>query len=125
MKSFLSALRPLRFLVAVCVCALLVFSYVAPGYAAGYGANAPRRGEAESAQAMKKMEDKGREILEAGEPTSLERVQSESNRGLNEVQGAAGAEDMKRPSNSQGSTVEQRIQNALEKAQDKVDETVK
>jgi hypothetical protein len=121
MKSFLSALRPLRFLFAICVCALLVFSYVAPGYAA----NAPRRGEAESAQAMKKMENKGREILEAGEPTSLERVQSESNRGLNEVQGAAGAEDMKRPSNSQGTTVEQQIKNALEKAQDKVDDTVK
>jgi hypothetical protein len=117
MKSFLSALRPFRFLAAICICALLVFSAVMPADAA----NTPRTGEAESAQAMKKMEQKGREILEAGGPTSLERVQTESNKGLNEVQGSAGAEDMKRPSNSGGTTVEQRIENALEKAQDKVD----
>lgn len=119
MKTVLSMRRMRQVLVAVCAFVLLVFSAIAPVQAA---TNAPRTGEAESAKVMKKMENKGREILEAGGPTSLERVQRES-RGLNEVQGAAGAEDMKRPSNSQGTSVEQRIERALEGLQDNTDST--
>lgn len=120
MKSVLKMLRPLRFLFAVCISMLLVVSYVAPSFAA------PMKNEpnASANKAAKEYEQVSREPLEAGHPgPNLEESQEKTQgAGLNEVQGTAGAEEMKRPSNSGGApTVEKQIKNALEKAQDKID----
>lgn len=119
MKSVLNILRPMRFLLAVCISALLILSYAVPTLAA------PMRNEPnpEANQAAKKYEDVSRKALETDHPgpTMKESEELTNKGGINEVQGTAGAEDMKRPSNSGGvPTVEKDIKNVLEKVQDKV-----
>jgi hypothetical protein len=47
---------------------------------------------------------------------SGEEVTKKSNEGINEVQGAADADKMKRPSNAQGETIEGILQEKLEEA---------
>lgn len=115
-------LRSLRFLVAVCISALLLFSSVLPTFSANA---APMKNEpnANANAAAKKYEQVSREPLEAGHPGPNLKESQEKTKGggINEVQGTAAAENMKRPSNSGGvPTVEKDIKNALEKAQDVV-----
>ncbi len=116
MKLILSALRPLRFLLAVCVSALLLFSYAYPAFAK---TSSPSDGE--SIDLAKKMEQRGRDILEAGKVPGLKEEQEKTaNGGLNVVQGTTGIEDMKRPSNTGDVNVpEEQIQKALEKVEGK------
>jgi len=112
--SSLSALvRPLRFLFAACVCALLVFSYVTPAYSA---TSSPTSGEAN----LLDIERKSQEAV-LKDPYSLKETQAEANKGLNEIQGDSDIDKMKRPENTRGAkSVEQKIETALEKIQDKV-----
>lgn len=115
-------LRPFRFLFAVCISALLLFSSVLPTFSANA---APMRNEpnANANAAAKKYEQVSRGPLEAGHPgpTLKESQEKTQAGGLNEVQGTAAVENMKRPSNSGGApTVEEKIKDALETAQDKV-----
>lgn len=121
MKSVLTAFRPLRVLFSLCICALMILSTVLPATAA------PMRNEPNPSanSAAKKYEQVSREPLESGHPgPSLQEAQEKTNNGgLNEVQGRAAIEDMKRPSNAKGSpAVESKIQDALEKVQDKIDD---
>lgn len=113
---FKSTLRLARFLVAVCVCTLLLFSHPFPAYSAPVNPtgtqNAPDEGESQLLQIE-------REAQEAviKDPYSREETQYKANQGLNEIQGAADLDKMKRPENSQGATsVEDKVKNALEKA---------
>jgi hypothetical protein len=130
MKSIqfnLSALwRSLRLFVAGCVCALMLFSNAMPAY------SLPNPFANNKADKTKTVETsnptKGEEQLtgiEAGAQKTVNRSQDllsadevikRSNEGLNEVQGAADIDQMKRPSNSQGETIEGILQNKLEKA---------
>jgi len=117
MKSIcltLSALvRPVRFFFAACVCALLMFSYVSPAYSA---TSSPTSGEAN----LLDIERKSQEAV-LKDPYDLKETQKESNKGLNEIQGDSDIDKMKRPSNTRGAkSVEQKIETALEKIQDKV-----
>ncbi|HEY9909308.1 MAG TPA: hypothetical protein V6D18_17095 [Thermosynechococcaceae cyanobacterium] len=117
-------LRPLRFLLTFCFCALLWVAYTAPSFAV------PATGEPNPSanRAAKAYERVSREPLEAGKPgPNLKEAQAKtSDGGLNEVQGKAGLEEMNRPSNSGGSpTVEKRIEKALEGAQGKVEGIIK
>lgn len=111
-------LRPMRLLVAIFACALMLFSSAFPAYAAAK--SDPRQGEAQ----LKTIESKSLDVLEAGGPYDLEKTASEANKGLNEVQGDADADRMQRPSNSRGAnpSVEQVIKSNLEKLQNKTGE---
>ena len=112
MKSIrlnLSALiRPLRVVVAACVCAFLLFTAAAPAYSAT--ASNPRSGEANLLDIERKSQEA---VLE--NPYTLKETQIEANKGLNEIQGDSDIDKMKRPKNSQGMSVEDKIEKALEK----------
>ncbi|MBW4472029.1 MAG: low temperature-induced protein [Stenomitos rutilans HA7619-LM2] len=118
MKDVLTVLRPLRYLVTICLCAVLLFSYVTPAFAA------PMRNEPNAAanKAAKEFEQESRDAIATDHPPSLgETQQKTKGGGLNEVQGKAGLNEMKRPSNSGGApSVEKDIKNVLEKVQDKI-----
>ena len=116
----LSALRPVRFLVAVCVCALLVFSYAFPAYSDPVNVtgnqSAPQEGEAQLRSIEKGAQDA---VLE--DPYSREKTQSKANPGLNEIQGTADVNKMRRPENSQDAiSDEDKSKNFLEAITDKV-----
>ena len=110
----LSALRPVRFLVAVCVCAVLVFSYAFPAYSdtpqPTGNQTPPQAGESQ----LLDIERQAQETV-LDKPYSREETQDKTNTGLNEIQGAADLDKMKRPENSQGATsVEDKSQKFLE-----------
>ena len=126
MKSFrfnLSALwGSLRLFVAACVCALILFSNIAPAYSLPnpFATDKPAQ-----ASDPTKGEDKLLGIEEGAQKTvnrsqdllSGKEVMKNSAAGqLNEVQGAADLDKMKRPSNSQGESIEEIIQDKLEDA---------
>lgn len=106
-------MRPIRFLLAACVCALLVFSHAFPAYSAPpvnpIGSKiAPQKGESQ----LLGIERKAQETV-LKDPLSQEKVQGEA--PLNEIQGEADADKFKRPENSQAaSSVEDKLETALE-----------
>ena len=116
MKSFrfqLPAwLRPVRLVLAACVCALLVFTYVTPAYSAPSAPTSnPKDGEAN----LLDIERKSQEAV-LKDPYSLKQTQTEANKGLNEIQGDSDMNNMKRPENTRGvESIEQKVQESLEK----------
>lgn len=126
MKSYhfnLSALwRSLRLFVAGCICALMLFSNATPAYSLPnpfaksdktVAPSKPTEGEAQ----LKSIEKEAQKTVNGSQDLlSAEEVIKNSNEGLNEVQGAADIDQMKRPSNSQGETIEGILQDKLEKA---------
>lgn len=128
MKSIqfnLSALfRSMRLFVAGCVCALMLFSNALPAYSLPNPFSSDKSAKTEAPSDPTKGEDKLLGIEEGGQKTvnrsqdllSGEEVTRKSNEGLNEVQGAADIDKMKRPSNSQGETIEGILQDKLEEA---------
>ncbi|MFB2936756.1 low temperature-induced protein [Aerosakkonemataceae cyanobacterium BLCC-F154] len=106
-------LRRVRFFVAACVCALLLVAYASPAYSA---TSNPREGEAN----LLEIEGKSQDAISTKNPSDfgLHKQVKETNPGLNEIQGTADADKMKRPENTARNTksVEQIIGNTLEKA---------
>lgn len=102
------------------VCALLTFTQVLPAHAAK---SQLTKGEDQ----LKNIESKSIDILEAGKPTSMEKTIEEANKGLNEVQGDADINKMKRPANSRAASpsIEQKIEQSLEKLESKTEGAVK
>lgn len=109
MKSMLTKVRAL---LTVCVCALLVFLTVIPSAIA-----TPMKGEA--TEPAKTYEKTAVDAINDGGPKSLDRIQERQAGGLNEIQGTAGIEDQKRPSNSGSDTIESKLKRGLEKAEGK------
>ncbi len=110
----MSALRPVRFLLAVCVSALLLFSNAFPASADPVNPtsnqSSPQQGEA-NLQSIEKEAQKA--VLK--DPYSQKETQTKANQGLNEIQGAADADQMNRPENSQDAiSVEDKSKNFLE-----------
>lgn len=110
----MSALRPVRFLVAVCVCALLLLSNAFPAFADPVNPtsskSSPQQGEA-NLQSIEKEAQKA--VLK--DPYSREDTQSKANQGLNEIQGAADVNQMNTPENSGDAiSVEDKSKNFLE-----------
>ena len=110
----LSALRPVRFLVAVCVCAVLVFSYAFPAYSdtpqPTSNSTSPKAGETQ----LLDIERQAQETV-LDKPYSRKDTQDKTNTGLNEIQGTADLDKMNRPENSQdASSVEDKSQKFLE-----------
>ncbi|MGF1674688.1 MAG: hypothetical protein ACFCUV_13535 [Rivularia sp. (in: cyanobacteria)] len=107
----LTSVRPLRFVVAAFMCVMLLFSSALPAAAIGTSKSSPNKG----AEQLNDIQRKTEELTQNNAPSN-KRVIEESNKGLNEVQGAANAENMNNPSNSQGAvTVEDKVENFLEK----------
>ncbi len=112
-----SALRPVRFLVAVCVCAFLVFSYAFPAYSQPANISPqPTSNPSSPQQGESNLLNIEREAQEAvlQDPYSGEKTQAKANEGLNELQGAADIDKMKRPENSAASSVEDKSKDFLE-----------
>ena len=110
----MSALRPVRFLVAACVCALLLFSNAFPASADPVNPTSSKsslqQGEA-SLQGIEKEAQKA--VLK--DPYSQKQTTDKANQGLNEIQGAADFDQMNRPDNSQDAiSVEDKSKNFLE-----------
>lgn len=110
-----SALRPIRFLLTFCVCALLMFSFSFPAYSAPVNPTgsktAPQEGEANLTQIEREAQ---KAVLK--DPYSRKQTQTKASGGLNEIQGSADADKMSRPDNSQdASSVEEKSKNLLEK----------
>lgn len=118
----LSALwRGLRLFVAGCACALILFSNALPAYSlpnpfSGNNiteSSNPTKGEdnlLDIEEGAQKTVNRSQDLLSGKE------VMEKSNEGINEVQGAADADQMKRPSNSQGETIEGILEEKLEEA---------
>ncbi|KAM3095598.1 hypothetical protein ACKFKF_24460 [Phormidesmis sp. 146-12] len=120
MKSILSTLR---FVLMTCLCAVLLFSSVVNTANAAPNPNQPIKGEA--TEPAKTYERTAKDAIDRGGLRSIEEVTERAQNGApNEIQGTAGIEGMKRPSNTDASTIEGRIKNSLEKAQDKAGDTV-
>lgn len=119
----LSALwRSLRLFVAACVCVLMLVSNATPAYSfpnpfapdKPAQSSDPKKGEDKLQgieEGAQKTIDRSQDLLSGKEVTK----KSEEGR-LNEVQGAADIDKMKRPSNSGGETIEGILEDKLEKA---------
>lgn len=108
-----SALRLVRFLVAACVCALLVFSHAFPAYSDPVNPTSTPTPPAQGEANLLGIEREAQEAV-LKDPYSREETQAKANEGLNEVQGTADIEQMSRPENSQASSVEDKSKNFLE-----------
>lgn len=105
-------LRPVRFFVAASICALVFISYALPAYSAMM--SSPGTGEAN----LTEIERKSQEAIAGTKPSDfdIKKQQEETHPGLNEIQGSADYEKMKRPGNTQGvQTPADKVENALEK----------
>ncbi|MEH1946997.1 MAG: hypothetical protein V7K77_08575 [Nostoc sp.] len=109
--SVLSIFRPVRFLVVAFTCALVLFSNAFPAFAIDSYQSNPTEGTTQLLDIQRKTDEAAKEP-----PQGLKQVQEESNKGLNEVQGAADIDKQKRPENSQGAkSVEEKANNLLDK----------
>lgn len=112
-RSLLSNLRPFAIALA---CALVLFSNATPAFALfGFGNSdsSPKKG----LEQLDSVQDKSEEAIsgQIDNANDQESVIKNSQEGLNGVQGAANAQNMKNPANSGGATsVEESIKEALE-----------
>ncbi len=114
--------QSIRTILIAFTCAILLLSTAFPALAGGKTApgnmTAPSnmtKGEAP----LNDIIDKSQDVIQNGIP-SMEDVQKEANKGLNEVQGSADRDKMSRPSNSRKAvSIEERIKTGLEKAEGK------
>ncbi|MBD1821441.1 hypothetical protein H6F51_02785 [Cyanobacteria bacterium FACHB-DQ100] len=123
MKSLLSGLR---YVLTICLCAVLLFSSFVPSASAqAVVKDKPMANEpsASTTKAAKEYEGAARETIDKGGLQSLEEVRDRTKGGgLNEVQGTAGFYNMKRPSNTSADSIEEKIEQGLEKATGKAGE---
>jgi hypothetical protein len=119
--NFSALLRSIGLAVAGFACAFILFANVSPAYSLPnfFGSD-----KATESSDVTKGEDQLLGIEEAAQKTAIrqqdllsgEEVIKKSNEGINEVQGAADADKMKRPSNSSGETIEDILKDKLENA---------
>ncbi|HAZ43080.1 MAG TPA: low temperature-induced protein [Cyanobacteria bacterium UBA11371] len=108
-----AVLRPVRFFFAACICALMFISYALPAYSANAMMSSPGSGEAN----LTGIERKSQEAVAGKNPSDfdIKKQEKETHPGLNEIQGAADYEKMKRPENTKGvTTPADQLENALE-----------
>ena len=111
----LSALRPMRFLVAVCISALVIFSNTFPALSAPVNPKASPSNPSQGQEELLNIEKEAQKAV-IEDPYSRKETQTKANEGLNEIQGTADASKMKRPENAQADSVEDKLKNVLEKA---------
>ncbi len=111
----LSILSPIRFVIVAFTCALIFLSSTFPALAISSYQSDSREGTTQLLEIQRKTDE-----IAKSAPPGLEKVQKESNKGLNEVQGDADIDKQKRPDNSQNATsTEQEVEKFLEKARGK------
>lgn len=111
LSSVVSFLRPVRFLVVAFTCTLLFLSSAVPAFAISSYQSDSTEGTTQLLETQRKTDE-----IAKSAPLGLKKVQEESNKGLNEVQGDADIDQQKRPSNSQNATtVEEEVKNILGK----------
>ena len=111
----LSALRPMRFVVAVCISALVIFSNTFPALSAPVNPKASPSNPSQGQEELLNIEKEAQKAV-IEDPYSRKETQTKANEGLNEIQGTADASKMKRPENAQADSVEDKLKNVLEKA---------
>lgn len=108
-------LRFTQALMIIFTCTLLVFGNAMSVDAAPANTTQAKSDLTKGSERLDDVQKKSEEILR-NPPLSMEQVQDESNKGLNEVQGAADIQDMSRPSNSQKATsIQEKAEQILEK----------
>lgn len=109
-STLFASLRPLAIAIA---CALLIFSSAAPALAFGKSDSSLSKGEESLNTVQKKSE---RAIAgPQNDASDASSVRKDSAEGINGIQGTADTEDMSTPANAKGESVEQEIQEVLEK----------
>lgn len=104
-------IRPFRFVIATALCLTLLFSNAFPAAAIGSSTSDLSEGTTQLHDIQNQTDKVARSA-----PPSLEEVQSKSQKGLNEVQGDADKNKMKRPENSQNATsVIDKVEDYLQK----------
>ena len=110
----MSALRPVRFLVAACVCALLLFSNAFPAFADPVNPTSVKSSLQQGEANLQSIEKEAQKAV-LKDPYSQQETTDKANQGLNEIQGAADFDQMNRPDNSQDAiSVEDKSKNFLE-----------
>jgi hypothetical protein len=108
-------LRLTQTLAIMFTCTLLIFGNAIPANAAPANTTQTRSDLTKGSERLDDVQKKSEEILR-NPPLSMDRVQKESNEGLNEVQGAADIQEMSRPGNSQKATsIQEKAEQILEK----------
>ena len=116
-QRFIAAvLRPVRMLMIAFACAVMLFANSSPALAISDQPSSPTKGEPPLQGIFEKSED----ALKSDNYLNADKVIEESNKGLNEVQGAADVNQMYRPETSQEATsAEEQAENVLEKITNK------
>jgi ABC-type phosphate transport system substrate-binding protein len=108
-------LRLTQALTIMFTCTLLIFGNAVPADAAPANTSQAKSNLTKGSERLDDVQKKSEEILR-NPPLSMDRVQAESNKGLNEVQGDADIQNMSRPSNSQQATsIQEKAEQILEK----------
>lgn len=114
MKSILSTLR---FAIMACLCAVLLFSSLTGTASAAPDPNQPIKGEA--TEPAKTYERTAKDAIDRAGPRSLDEITERAKDGApNEIQGTAGLDGMKRPSNTGAGSIEDTLKKSLEKTVD-------
>lgn len=110
-NQVISALfRPIRSLIIMAACALIIFANVSPAFAIGSNRTNPTEGSVQLDEIQRKSEEVTKEP-----PLGLRETASEANKGINEIQGDSDADKMYRPETSrQATSVEEQVKDALE-----------
>jgi hypothetical protein len=124
MKSLLSTVRVV---LTVCLCAVLMFTLAMPTQFASALPTKDQPMKNEAGEVAKKYEATAKQAIDEAGPRGLEAVTERSQGGaVNEIQGTAGIENMKRPSNiNDRGSIENTLKKSLEKAQDKTEDSAK
>jgi hypothetical protein len=116
MKMFtfvLSILRPVRYLIVIVACSFLLFSSTFPAFAIESYQSDLKEGETQLLETQRLTDEVSRMTPDQ---LDLKQTQKRSNKGLNEVQGDADINKMKRPGNSQDAvSVEGEVNSFLKK----------
>jgi high-affinity K+ transport system ATPase subunit B len=110
--NFIKAIvRSFRFVIVTALCITLLFSNTSIAQAIGTKKSAPTEATDQLNQIQKQTDEVSRKA-----PLGLEETQAKTQKGLNEVQGDADKDKMKRPENSgNATTVEEQIKDVLGK----------
>jgi hypothetical protein len=108
----LSMLRPVRFVIVAIACTLLFLSNAFPAVAVGTNKSNPKEATTQLLETQKRTDE-----ASAKPPLGAEeQIEATKGGGLNEIQGTADIDKMKRPENSgNATTVEDEVKNLLDK----------
>jgi hypothetical protein len=105
-------LNSVRFLVVAVACTLILFSNAYPAAAIGSSRSNTSQGETH----LDEIYDKSEDILKGDNALSADKVKTEANRGINEVQGSADVKQMERPEDARNATsAAEQVERAFQK----------